>query len=78
MEHVKLKSQVIPLSYFASYMQYILAGLAGLQGPFYTGTNCIHRRKVIYGRYPDHTQLENQGPQYLNSNDFIKRNHIFH
>ncbi|XP_019453796.1 PREDICTED: cellulose synthase-like protein H1 isoform X2 [Lupinus angustifolius] len=32
--------------------KYIGAGLAGLQGPFYGGTNCFHRRKVIYGLYP--------------------------
>ncbi|CAL0333934.1 unnamed protein product [Lupinus luteus] len=31
---------------------YIGAGLAGLQGPFYGGTNCFHRRKVIYGLSP--------------------------
>ena len=34
-------------------MQYLAAGLAGLQGPFYAGTNCFHRRKVIYGLSPD-------------------------
>lgn len=28
-------------------------GLAGIQGPFYGGTNCFHRRKVIYGSSPD-------------------------
>ncbi|KAK7324811.1 hypothetical protein VNO77_28666 [Canavalia gladiata] len=33
---------------------YIGAGLAGLQGLFYVGTNCIHRRKVIYGLSPAH------------------------
>ncbi|KAK4255328.1 hypothetical protein QN277_008340 [Acacia crassicarpa] len=39
---------------------YVLAGLAGLQGPFYCGTNCFHRRKVIYGRSPDAILPENQ------------------
>jgi len=34
-------------------MQYLTTGLAGLQGPFYSGTNCILRRKVIYGLFPD-------------------------
>nr|XP_017256655.1 PREDICTED: cellulose synthase-like protein H1 [Daucus carota subsp. sativus] len=29
-------------------------GLAGIQGPMYGGTNCFHRRKVIYGLSPDH------------------------
>ncbi|KAJ1381429.1 Nucleotide-diphospho-sugar transferase [Sesbania bispinosa] len=32
------------------------AGLAGLQGPFYGGTNCFHRRKVIYGLSPDNIE----------------------
>ncbi|CAL0303965.1 unnamed protein product [Lupinus luteus] len=32
--------------------KYIGAGIAGLQGPFYSGTNCFHRRKVIYGLSP--------------------------
>jgi hypothetical protein len=35
------------------FTQYLGAGLAGLQGIFYGGTNCFHRRKVIYGLYPD-------------------------
>ncbi|CAI8583785.1 unnamed protein product [Vicia faba] len=37
--------------------KYIGAGLAGLQGIFYGGTNCFHRRKVIYSLSPD--DLEN-------------------
>uniref|UniRef100_A0A0A9CY93 Cellulose synthase-like protein H1 n=1 Tax=Arundo donax TaxID=35708 RepID=A0A0A9CY93_ARUDO len=28
-------------------------GIAGLQGMFYGGTGCFHRRKVIYGSTPD-------------------------
>ncbi|KAG8064492.1 hypothetical protein GUJ93_ZPchr0004g39843 [Zizania palustris] len=28
-------------------------GIAGLQGFFYAGTGCFHRRKVIYGMAPD-------------------------
>jgi hypothetical protein len=35
------------------FTQYLGSGLAGLQGIFYGGTNCFHRRKVIYGLYPD-------------------------
>lgn len=27
-------------------------GVAGLQGVFYAGTGCFHRRKVIYGVSP--------------------------
>ncbi|KAL1345679.1 hypothetical protein HN51_019398 [Arachis hypogaea] len=32
---------------------YIGSGFAGLQGIIYAGTNCFHRRKVIYGKSPD-------------------------
>ncbi|XP_057955970.1 cellulose synthase-like protein B4 isoform X2 [Malania oleifera] len=28
-------------------------GIAGIQGPFYGGTGCFHRRRVIYGACPD-------------------------
>lgn len=35
-------------------MQYIGGGFAGLQGIIYAGTNCFHRRKVIYGLSPNH------------------------
>jgi len=35
-------------------MQYIGGGFAGLQGIIYAGTNCFHRRKVIYGLSPDY------------------------
>ncbi|KAL6650610.1 hypothetical protein ACP70R_009535 [Stipagrostis hirtigluma subsp. patula] len=31
------------------------SGIAGLQGMFYGGTGCFHRRKVIYGVTPDYT-----------------------
>ncbi|KAK7324809.1 hypothetical protein VNO77_28664 [Canavalia gladiata] len=33
--------------------EYIIRGMAGLQGPFYGGTNTFHRRNAIYGLYPD-------------------------
>ncbi|KAI8551968.1 hypothetical protein RHMOL_Rhmol06G0228800 [Rhododendron molle] len=32
--------------------EYLGHGLAGIQGPFYGGTGCFHRRKVIYGLSP--------------------------
>ncbi|EOX93249.1 Cellulose synthase-like B3, putative isoform 1 [Theobroma cacao] len=32
--------------------QYMCRGIAGIQGPFYGGTGCFHRRKVIYGVWP--------------------------
>ena len=28
-------------------------GISGLQGYFYSGTGCFHRRKVLYGLCPD-------------------------
>ncbi|KAG5545602.1 hypothetical protein RHGRI_017929 [Rhododendron griersonianum] len=31
---------------------YLGRGVAGIQGPFYGGTGCFHRRKVIYGLSP--------------------------
>ncbi|KAL1812908.1 hypothetical protein ACET3Z_022973 [Daucus carota] len=34
-------------------VKYLGQGLAGIQGPMYYGTNCFHRRKVIYGSSPD-------------------------
>ncbi|KAG2712180.1 hypothetical protein I3760_04G112600 [Carya illinoinensis] len=33
--------------------EFIVGGIAGLQGPFYSGTGCFHRRKIIYGLSPD-------------------------
>ncbi|XP_007049091.2 PREDICTED: cellulose synthase-like protein B4 [Theobroma cacao] len=40
-------------------MEYLGRGIAGIQGPCYSGTGCFHRRKVIYGLWPDDS--ENQG-----------------
>ncbi|KAK7375197.1 hypothetical protein VNO78_35890 [Psophocarpus tetragonolobus] len=37
--------------------EYIIRGMAGLQGPYYGGTNTFHRRSAIYGLYPD--EIEN-------------------
>ncbi|WOG94312.1 hypothetical protein DCAR_0313605 [Daucus carota subsp. sativus] len=34
-------------------VKFVGHGLAGIQGPMYTGTNCFLRRKVIYGISPD-------------------------
>ncbi|CBI28828.3 unnamed protein product, partial [Vitis vinifera] len=33
--------------------KYVGSGIAGLQGPMYGGTGCFHRRKVIYGLWPE-------------------------
>ncbi|KAF6173251.1 hypothetical protein GIB67_026946 [Kingdonia uniflora] len=32
--------------------EYLMRGMAGIQGPLYGGTGCFHRRKVIYGESP--------------------------
>lgn len=32
--------------------QKVVHGIAGLQGIFYCGTGCFHRRKVMYGVPP--------------------------
>jgi len=34
--------------------EYLMHGVAGIQGPLYGGTGCFHRRKIIYGLSPDH------------------------
>lgn len=28
-------------------------GIAGIQGPMYSGSGCFHTRRVMYGLYPD-------------------------
>ncbi|KAK1322835.1 Cellulose synthase-like protein H1 [Acorus calamus] len=38
--------------------QYVICGIAGIQGPPYGGTGCFHRRKVIYGVSPGHGDPE--------------------
>ncbi|XP_022970946.1 cellulose synthase-like protein H1 [Cucurbita maxima] len=32
--------------------EFFARGIMGIQGPFYSGTGCFHRRKVIYGQWP--------------------------
>lgn len=39
--------------------KYLLYGVAGIQGPYYGGTGCFHRRKIIYGLWPN--DVENKG-----------------
>ncbi|OMO92762.1 Cellulose synthase [Corchorus capsularis] len=38
---------------FVAVFHYIGRGITGTQGYFYAGTGCFHRRKVIYGLWPD-------------------------
>ncbi|XP_059628619.1 cellulose synthase-like protein B4 isoform X2 [Cornus florida] len=45
---------------------YIVSGASGIQGPFYCGTGCFHRRKVIYGLSPDEKQINGKlSDEYL-------------
>ncbi|XP_045805954.1 cellulose synthase-like protein B4 [Trifolium pratense] len=60
--------------------EYIIRGMAGLQGPHYCGTNTIHRRYAIYGFYPNERQYVKKGKlaekiliqQFGSSKEFIK------
>ncbi|XP_031104912.1 cellulose synthase-like protein H1 isoform X2 [Ipomoea triloba] len=33
-------------------VEYVMRGIAGIQGSIYMGTGCFHRRKIIYGMWP--------------------------
>ncbi|XP_050380552.1 cellulose synthase-like protein H1 isoform X2 [Argentina anserina] len=47
--------------------KYVAQGIAGIQGPFYSGTGCIHRRKVIYGLSPNYMKVgETNGKSMMN------------
>lgn len=48
------KKKINKQFFFCLLLQYIGGGFAGLQGIIYAGTNCFHRRNVIYGLSPDH------------------------
>ncbi|KAA0034798.1 cellulose synthase-like protein H1 isoform X1 [Cucumis melo var. makuwa] len=45
--------------------EYSARGIMGLQGPFYSGTGCFHRRKVLYAQFPHHTIYFLDGKFYL-------------
>ncbi|KAI3769667.1 hypothetical protein L6452_00776 [Arctium lappa] len=36
-----------------AHLYYMGNGVSSIQGPFYAGSNCFHRRKVIYGSSPN-------------------------
>ncbi|KAL3714737.1 hypothetical protein ACJRO7_006612 [Eucalyptus globulus] len=38
--------------------EYLVRGIVGIQGPVYGGTGCFHRRKVIYGSWPEDMKTE--------------------
>ncbi|KAK3404472.1 hypothetical protein EUGRSUZ_K00778 [Eucalyptus grandis] len=53
--------------------EYMGRGIVGIQGPFYSGTGCFHRRKVIYGSWPDDMKTENSG---LTSNGELTKENL--
>ncbi|CAN1232565.1 Cellulose synthase-like protein B3 [Linum perenne] len=48
--------------------QYIGSGIAGIQGPFYGGTGCFHRRKVIYGLVPNEVRKQGRILSHVHEN----------
>ncbi|KAK2649250.1 hypothetical protein Ddye_016739 [Dipteronia dyeriana] len=45
--------------------EYVVKGTVGIQGPLFQGSGCFHRRKVIYGLWPN--DIENECARYFNS-----------
>ncbi|XWS47420.1 hypothetical protein CRYUN_Cryun14cG0150600 [Craigia yunnanensis] len=60
---------------FVVFLKYMCRGVAGTQGSYYMGTGCFHRRKVIYGLWPDDAENEAQNHTFFdefgNSEAFI-------
>ncbi|GJY17396.1 cellulose synthase-like protein H1 [Tanacetum coccineum] len=48
-----------PFGNILANFYYLSNGIATIQGTFYAGSNCFHRRKVIYGSSPNGTITEN-------------------
>ncbi|XP_057729313.1 cellulose synthase-like protein B4 [Arachis stenosperma] len=66
---------------WVSAFEYIIRGMAGLQGPFYAGTNTFHRRSAMYGLYPHEIETGRNKEklaesvlikQFGSSNEFVK------
>ncbi|KAG4981126.1 hypothetical protein JHK85_035084 [Glycine max] len=73
------KKQEHPHQYKAGAMNvlYLGGGLAGLQGIFYLGTNCMHRRKVIYGLSPYHGIQNGKKDHGVSNGKFSEKKTIF-
>ncbi|XP_073099429.1 cellulose synthase-like protein H1 isoform X2 [Elaeis guineensis] len=62
-----------PHHYKAGAMNVLITGVGfgGIQGPFYGGTGCFHRRKILYGSAPGlagvskHDDLSDKEPQRI-------------
>ncbi|XP_062009441.1 cellulose synthase-like protein B4 isoform X2 [Rosa rugosa] len=39
------------------WWKYVGQGVSGIQGPFYSGSGCVHTRKVIYGLFPNYVKV---------------------
>ncbi|XVE78449.1 hypothetical protein DITRI_Ditri13aG0146100 [Diplodiscus trichospermus] len=48
---------------YVVFFKYMFPGMAGIQGSWYGGTDCFHRRKVIYGLWPDNAK--NEAPNHV-------------
>ncbi|GKV17640.1 hypothetical protein SLEP1_g28114 [Rubroshorea leprosula] len=65
---------------FVVLYKYACPGITGIQGFFYAGTGCFHRRKVIYGLWPgdeDNSIVGNLSynglvKEYGNSREFVE------
>nr|DAD23429.1 TPA_asm: hypothetical protein HUJ06_024892 [Nelumbo nucifera] len=53
-----LKDDPFGNNQFIVFWKFIMPGIVGIQGPFYGGTGCFHRRKVIYGLSPDEATIQ--------------------
>ncbi|XP_027339834.1 cellulose synthase-like protein H1 isoform X2 [Abrus precatorius] len=56
---------------------YMGGGLAGMQGIFYVGTNCFHRRKVIYGLSPDQNIQNGRNDLHVTNGKLLEKEKIF-
>ncbi|KAG6488916.1 hypothetical protein ZIOFF_050171 [Zingiber officinale] len=45
--------------------QSLVPGIQGIQGPFYAGTGCLQRRKVIYGVPPNGSRFKKKGGKFF-------------
>ncbi|OMP05991.1 Cellulose synthase [Corchorus capsularis] len=54
--------------------EYMGRGIAGLEGISYSGTGCFHRRKVIYGQWPE--DVENQARNHTSINGKLVDNEV--
>ncbi|KAJ4730067.1 Cellulose synthase [Melia azedarach] len=53
--------------------EYMVKGVAEIQGPPYEGTGCFHRRKVIYGLGPDEvTNLTSEKGKLADEHELVK------